>query len=1015
MSLSVLTVNARGIRDQLKRKCVFLYCQNKNADFYFIQETHASEADREFWRSQWGKNVWFSFGSNRSAGVIILQGKFKGRTLEHLIDKNGRWIILVVNFDQFYFILINTYASNNPTNNNTIFLTLEKKIKTLLQKYPTTKILWGGDFNAVMNGHLDRFPPRKEDAKELKNICNRLDLIDIWRHKHPYKKIFTWSNKDRSQCSRIDFWLISNDIENTVDSVEIIPNVFSDHNTVSIKINMETDAPKYNVDYWKLNNLLLNNKEFTGGVEKLIDKYWKQAFTLKKYSNSWELMKYEIRSLAISFGKKIAKAKQKSESELIRKIMIINEKTNLSDLEQNLLISLQSELNKVYEEKARGAFVRSRRKWLEQGEKCTKYFFNLEKRNFEISCIRQIKIGNSISEDTKKVSQYVAKFYQRLYTKDCFREEDIELFFNNIKDKIGKVSETFEKTCDQKIKTEEVEDCIKSLKDNKSPGNDGLTSEFYKFFIAKLTPFLSNLFEEALDIGILPPTLRQGLIKLIPKPHKDKLCIENWRPISLLNNDAKIFALIFAKRLKPGLDNIIDEEQSGFMPGRNIANNIRLILDMIDYNEYIKDDSFILFVDFYKAFDTISHSFMIRVIKEFGFGKRFLKAIEVLYNGCNSSIKLAHGTTPRFDINRGIRQGCPLSPFLFLLVAQVMALHLKKCPFRGITALGREFKLSQLADDTTIFLANKHEITNAIKGIKDFSGVSGLEMNLNKSVLFPLKDCASPEINGIPVKSSLTYLGIIIDKNEKNRSEVNFKPITEQIIKRYNMWLMRDLSLNGRILLSKAEGISRSVYVSLSLEMPKHICNLLNKTLFDFIWRKKCHHLRKNVLCNTRKHGGMDVLTFETLNNSFKIKWLSQLLKEEDNIWNAFPKYIFDTVGGLKFLLKCNYKIEKLPTKLSNFYKQALLAWKLVYKHNFSPTTCFIWNNSNVQYKNKSLFFPRWYDNDIVLIRQLFNPHGHLLTYEEFLLKFSIPVPPREYAIVLDAIPTSLLQLFKGI
>uniref|UniRef100_A0A3B3IEX6 Reverse transcriptase zinc-binding domain-containing protein n=1 Tax=Oryzias latipes TaxID=8090 RepID=A0A3B3IEX6_ORYLA len=117
----------------------------------------------------------------------------------------------------------------------------------------------------------------------------------------------------------------------------------------------------------------------------------------------------------------------------------------------------------------------------------------------------------------------------------------------------------------------------------------------------------------------------------------------------------------------------------------------------------------------------------------------------------------------------------------------------------------------------------------------------------------------------------------------------------------------------------------------------------------------------------------------------------------------------------IKFLLKCNYKIEKLPTKLSNFYKQALLAWKLVYKHNFSPTTCFIWNNSNVQYKNKSLFFPRWYDNDIVLIRQLFNPHGHLLTYEEFLLKFGIPVPPREYAIVLDAIPTSLLQLFKGI
>lgn len=98
------------------------------------------------------------------------------------------------------------------------------------------------------------------------------------------------------------------------------------------------------------------------------------------------------------------------------------------------------------------------------------------------------------------------------------------------------------------------------------------------------------------------------------------------------------------------------------------------------------------------------------------------------------------------------------------------------------------------------------------------------------------------------------------------------------------------------------------------------------------------------IFCVTSK--SLEELTFETLNNSFKVKWLNNPLKGENNIWNTFPNYIFNMMGGL-----CDYKIEKLPTKLSNFYKQTLLAWKLIYKHNFSPKASFVWNNQDFQYK----------------------------------------------------------------
>lgn len=101
--------------------------------------------------------------------------------------------------------------------------------------------------------------------------------------------------------------------------------------------------------------------------------------------------------------------------------------------------------------------------------------------------------------------------------------------------------------------------------------------------------------------------------------------------------------------------------------------------------------------------------------------------------------------------------------------------------------------------------------------------------------------------------------------------------------------------MNGRVRLSKAKGISRAVYVSLSLEMPAAVYTKLDKILLNFIWRKRAHYLKKDILYNLRRDGDLEVLNFETLNNTFKVKWLIKLVKEKDNIWNTFPKYIFKT------------------------------------------------------------------------------------------------------------------------
>ncbi len=137
---------------------------------------------------------------------------------------------------------------------------------------------------------------------------------------------------------------------------------------------------------------------------------------------------------------------------------------------------------------------------------------------------------------------------------------------------------------------------FEALKTNKSPGTDGLTAELYKMFAQELAPFLLETYLESIEFETLPPTLSQGILALIPKPKKDILFIDNWRPICRLNCDYKILALILAIRLKCVLGSIIDETQTGFIPKRHIANNIRLVLDSLDYAELVKEESFILFL-----------------------------------------------------------------------------------------------------------------------------------------------------------------------------------------------------------------------------------------------------------------------------------------------------------------------------------------------------------------------------------------------------------------------------------
>ncbi len=150
------------------------------------------------------------------------------------------------------------------------------------------------------------------------------------------------------------------------------------------------------------------------------------------------------------------------------------------------------------------------------------------------------------------------------------------------------------------------------------------------------------------------------------------------------------------------------------------------------------------------------------------------------------------------------------------------------------------------------------------------------------------------------------------------------------------------------------------------------------------------------------------------LNYTFKVKWLKECLKAPDSLWYFIPHNIFKNVGGLQFLLSCNYSISRLPVKMSEFYQQALLAWKLCYSHNFSPHKSIIWNNECIIKRNKSLYLQNWIDKNIIYLKDLFNPNGQLLNYENFLTEKAFPIKFKEFSLVINSIPSGMIELMKS-
>ena len=328
---------------------------------------------------------------------------------------------------------------------------------------------------------------------------------------------------------------------------------------------------------------------------------------------------------------------------------------------------------------------------------------------------------------------------------------------------------------------------------------------FLKYFGKKLGHFIIRSINDGFTKGLLSVTQREGIITCIPKDNKPRNQIKNYRPISLLNCIYKIASGVIALRIKSTLHKVIHADQTGFIAGRYIGENTRLVYDIMHFTEENNIPGLLLLIDFEKAFDSVSWSFLYKVSEFFGFGDSIISWIKLFNNNASLCVNLGGHLSSTFNIGRGCRQGDPVSPFLFILCVEILGIMIRNDKdIKGIIINDKEHKLSQYADDTLFFLdGTSKSLNETLNVLSEFARFSGLKINFGKThaVWIGLKKYSTASIKTrwklCWGKTDFKLLGIIFQVNLDEFQNVNYKDKIQKIKSLIKLWKRRFYRLSS--------------------------------------------------------------------------------------------------------------------------------------------------------------------------------------------------------------------------
>ena len=738
-----------------------------------------------------------------------------------------------------------------------------------------------------------------------------------------------------------------------------------------------------------------------------------------------DVLLLEIRRVTISFSSKCKRQRQAREQALIEEIKYLEslvENRDYSDTFQDhneALKEKKAEYEEILAVQAEGAFIRSRAQYKVEGEKPSKIFCSLEKHNAVQKYIPKLVLEEENRELLKQsdIENEAYRYYKDLFSKKKDSPNPIEDFLDDCATSLPKISDGQKSSMEGLITETELTSYLKKSKNNVSPGSSGFTSEFYKFFWRDLRSFIANSINFGCEMGKLSITQRLGVITLIPKGDKNKALIKNWRPLTLLNTLYKMVSGCIAERIKPHLDSIIHPNQKGFIAGRFIGEAIRTTYDVLHWAKMQKRAGILLLIDFEKAYDSLSFSFIKKCLNYLNFGESIVSWISLLLNNFSAVLNHCGNLSRLFPIERGARQGDPIASYIFIISIEILAHKLRNSEkIDGFNLLGRPKVLEMYADDCSIFLEpTETNLKNAVEILIQFYELSGLKISLSKTkaIWFGINCRSRPNMCqslNLDWVNSFKLLGVFFT-NDLVDMDSNYGNKIKEIQKLLNNWINRTLSVYGKMVIIKCLALPKISHLAMVLPSldSKQIKELEN-LLFSFLWDRKPDKVSREHAKLSEKAGGLGMIDIKDFWLSLKFSWLRRCLKTksswlsilEDSL-NRVLKYNSNIVEILQFGPNQLCRVGK---ELSNdFWKPVFCGVKAfmqgaIFCDPENIVTSPFWDNLAILRNNKVIkrtFFPGLSDEIFTLADLLCPTTGDLLSWAEMTEVYKYNITQETY------------------